>query len=303
MNVSMKQLQAFFALLDTHNFTQAAQRVHLSQPAFSSLIASLEHELGYKLFDRDTRSVRLNQHGVYFTGRARKLLNLYETTLKDLADYRDHPYETVTLAVMPSIVAHWLPSVLTRLKQQHPNLSINLIDAPWSECLNLLLTATADFAMTTITPSISDIQSVLLFRDAFYLACHQDHPLATQARVTLADVRKHRLIGFRKGTSLRLYTDMLIEPHQISYSLEINQLTTMLGLIMANYGVGIVTQLSAFQFKQPDICLKALHNVGIDRPIYLASHLQRPLSEGALKFKTALSQADAPQPYTPTEST
>lgn len=288
----MKQLQAFFALMDTHNFTQAAQRVHLSQSAFSSLIANLESELGYKLFDRDTRKVQLNQNGLHFLPLARNLLSLHEHTIQEITSYRAAPHEHITLAVMPSIVAHWVPAILTSFQQQHPQIEIKLIDAQWSDCLNLLLHGKADFAITTVTPSISNLHSELLFRDAFYLACHHDHPLAQQAEVSLTEVGQHKLIGFTKGTSLRLYTDTLIEPFKIKYTLEVSQLTTMLGLLMANYGVGIITELSAFQFQHPNLILKPLANVTLDRPIYLATHQQKTLSPIAQKLHQHIRQSD-----------
>jgi DNA-binding transcriptional LysR family regulator len=59
MNLSSRDLRAIVALVEERNFTRAAQRVHLSQPAFSALIQSLEAGLGARLFDRTTRNVVL----------------------------------------------------------------------------------------------------------------------------------------------------------------------------------------------------------------------------------------------------
>lgn len=66
MNISIKQLRAFLALAETENFTRASEMVNLSQPAFSALIAALEQEVGFRLFDRDTRKVQLNIDGLHF---------------------------------------------------------------------------------------------------------------------------------------------------------------------------------------------------------------------------------------------
>ena len=71
MNLSIKQLRAFLILSEADSFTQAARRFNLSQPAFSTLIASLEEEIGYRLFDRDTRRVLLNADGIHFLDLAR----------------------------------------------------------------------------------------------------------------------------------------------------------------------------------------------------------------------------------------
>ena len=63
MNLSARQLRAFVALADEKHFTRAAQRCHLTQPAFSALIRQLEDSAGLRLFDRDTRNVELTAEG------------------------------------------------------------------------------------------------------------------------------------------------------------------------------------------------------------------------------------------------
>ena len=66
MNLSARQLRAFVALCDERHFTRAAQRCHLTQPAFSALIQSLEDALSVRLFDRSTRRVALTPEGMHF---------------------------------------------------------------------------------------------------------------------------------------------------------------------------------------------------------------------------------------------
>ena len=74
-DLSVRQLRAFTTLADQRNFTRAAQSCHLSQPAFSALIRTLEDALGARLFDRDTRSVQLTPEGRLFDASARRLLD------------------------------------------------------------------------------------------------------------------------------------------------------------------------------------------------------------------------------------
>ena len=74
MNLSARQLRAFVALCDERHFTRAAQRCHLTQPAFSALIRSLEQDAGARLFDRNTRRVDLTPEGRVLEAWARRLL-------------------------------------------------------------------------------------------------------------------------------------------------------------------------------------------------------------------------------------
>ena len=63
LNLSARQLRAFLALAELGNFTRAAHRCHLSQPAFSAVVRGLEEALGARLFDRTTRHVELTAEG------------------------------------------------------------------------------------------------------------------------------------------------------------------------------------------------------------------------------------------------
>ena len=84
MNISIQALKAFQAAAETGNFTRAAERCYLSQPAFSRLIAGLEKELGVKLFRRNTRRVELTEEGALCLVRTEQLLGAYDLMREEL---------------------------------------------------------------------------------------------------------------------------------------------------------------------------------------------------------------------------
>src|SRR5580765_79290 len=97
-DLTSRQLRAFTVLADQRNFTRAAQACHLSQPAFSALIRTLEETLGSRLFDRDTRSVQLTPEGSLFEGSARRLLEDMQAAVGDLADHVERRKGRVSVA-------------------------------------------------------------------------------------------------------------------------------------------------------------------------------------------------------------
>ena len=99
--LSTRQLRAFVALAGQRNFTRAAQLCHLSQPAFSALIRTLEGALGTRLFDRDTRSVQLTPEGRLFEGAAQRLLDDMRGAVSDLADHVERRKGRVRVAALP----------------------------------------------------------------------------------------------------------------------------------------------------------------------------------------------------------
>ncbi|PWC18256.1 LysR family transcriptional regulator [Brenneria corticis] len=284
MNLSIKQLRAFIALTETDNFTRAAQKINLSQPAFSALIASLEEEVGYRLFDRDTRKVQLNAGGIHFIDIARRLIQTHDDAVGEIKSYATGYKGKIVLAVLPSMAVEWLPQVLAQYHHAYPDIKVELLDTQWDRCLKAVLDGRADFALSAGQPSPGTFSSKMLFADNFYLICHRDHPLAGQAAVEVAEVAQHAFVGFCQGTSIRQYTDQLMEPHGFNYVLEVRQLTTMMGLVAANYGVSIVTGLTLFQFQHKDIAIVPFRDLSLQRGIYLITDKERQLSVCAKEF-------------------
>lgn len=273
MNLSIKQLRAFLVLSEHDSFTQAAKRFNLSQPAFSTLIASLEEDIGYRLFDRDTRKVELNANGIHILETARQLISDYDAAISEIKARASGKEGTLTLSVLPSLAVEWLPEILAEYSQSHPQTHIKLNDTQWSQCLKSVLSGNADLALTASQPATHIFDSTYLFSDKFYLLCHTSHPLAQRDTVKLNELYSHPFIGFSTKTSIRYYTDKLFESQgkQMDYCLEVQQLTTMMGLISANYGVGITSGLTLFQFKHKNIAIVPLEDINLEREIYLVS--------------------------------
>ncbi|MEH0832285.1 LysR family transcriptional regulator [Pectobacterium cacticida] len=284
MNLSIKQLRAFIALTETDNFTRAAQKINLSQPAFSSLIAGLEEEVGYRLFDRDTRKVQLNADGLHFIDIARRLVQTHDDAVDEIKSYATGYKGKIVLAILPSMAVEWLPQVLAQYHRVYPKIKVELLDTQWDRCLKAVLDGSADLALTAGQPSAGTFSSRMLFADRFYLICHHSHPLAQRESVDVADVVAYPFVGFCKGTSIRQYTDRLIEPEGGTYILEVRQLTTMMGLVAANYGVSIVTGLTLFQFQHKDIAIVPFRDLSLQRGIYLVTDKARQLSVCAKEF-------------------
>ena len=79
-----QDFRVFLAVVDFKSFSEAAEQVHLSQPAVSKRIANLESQLNTKLFDRISRKVFLTEAGELLLPRAREILNKLENTRQDI---------------------------------------------------------------------------------------------------------------------------------------------------------------------------------------------------------------------------
>ncbi|AMG35402.1 MULTISPECIES: LysR family transcriptional regulator [Achromobacter] len=284
MNLSARQLRAFVALADERHFTRAAQRCHLTQPAFSALIRQLEESAGLRLFDRNTRNVELTAEGRVLDASARRLLADMDLVMEDLRDHAARRRGRVALAALPSLAAGWLPPLLARFRDQHPGIAVDLRDALLDPCLDMVRDGQVDFAVASRRPDMSDLDSEFLHADRYFLVCRADHPLASMARVRLRDVARHAVIQLARNSSVRKHLDAAFGADAPPPVFEVEHLATVTGLVRAGLGVAVVPAMTLFHFGGPDLRIVPLAGKALLRPLYLVWRQGRslPLAAQAL---------------------
>jgi len=157
-NVSTRQLEAFINLAEQRSFTRAASLSHLSQPAFSALIRSLETAVGARLFDRTTRSVELTAEGAVFVDPARRLLVDAARAFGDMREHAARRRGRVSVAVLPSLAAGWLPAVLARFHAKYPGIELDVADVLSDTCIQRVRSGSADFALASTRADSAELQ-------------------------------------------------------------------------------------------------------------------------------------------------
>jgi len=281
MNLSARQLRAFVALAEERHFTRAAQRCHLTQPAFSALIRSLEDTAGLRLFDRSTRHVELTAEGRVLDASARRLLADMDLVMEDLRDHAARRRGRVALAALPSLAAGWLPNLLARFSNEHPGIVLDLRDALLEPCLNMVQSGQVDFAVASRRADMTDLDSEFLHADRYFLVCRADHPLAAQKSVRLRDIVRHPVIQLARGSSVRKHLDEAFGADAPLPVFEVEHLATVTGLVRAGLGVSVVPAMTLFHFASDDLRVVQLAGRALTRPLYLVQRKGRSLSVAA----------------------
>ena len=283
-DLSTRQLRAFAALADQRNFTRAAQRCHLSQPAFSALIRTLEETVGARLFDRDTRSVQLTPEGQQFEGSARRLLDDMQGLIGDLSDRVERRKGRVSVAALPSLAAGWLPDILAEFMRTWPGIAVELHDALSDACIAHVRNHTADFALSASearSASAADLRSTRLCSDRFHLVCRADHPLASVGRLLPKQLAPYPFIQMTRNSSVRQALDAALHPLRLNTLFEVEHLATVTGLIEAGVGISVVPTLTLFQFQRKSLVTRPLSARGLSRTIHLVRRREGSLSVAA----------------------
>ncbi|MFZ6768723.1 LysR family transcriptional regulator [Undibacterium sp. Di26W] len=278
-NISTKLLHAFLALAEVKHFTRAAERCHLSQSAFSTVIQKLEAAVAVQLVERDTRNVTLTPEGELFVEVARALVSDIDAALSNMADYIARRKGRVSIAALPSLAANGLPGVIAEYKTQFPGITVQLFDALSDKCLGLLREGKVDFALTAPGVNLSEFDTRTLCSDPFYLVCRRDHPLAKRRRIKLTELAGCELIHLAKSTSVRQHVDLLTRGVAVTHTgLEVEHLATVAGLIEHGLGVSLVPELTLFQFRSLNLVAIPVEARQLVRPILIVKQKDRSLS-------------------------
>jgi LysR family transcriptional regulator, carnitine catabolism transcriptional activator len=281
LNVSTRQLRAFIALAELKNFTRAAAQTNLSQPAFSALIRALESSVGTRLFDRNTRNVNLTAEGSLFLEGAVRLLRDFEHTMTDLGEHAARRRGRVSLAALPALAAGWLPDVLAAFRGEYPGIELDIADELSEDCVERVRSGRADFALAAIRASAPELSTDLFCADRFHLVCRRDHPLARRRRITLADLSDQPFVHLARTSSVRQHIEAAVWPAQMRRVMELEQLSTVAGMVRAGMGVTVVPMLTLFLFGHPELITKPLSAPELRREIFLIRPRDHGLSMAA----------------------
>lgn len=234
-----QSLQAFIAVADLESFSLAGEQLHLTQPAVSKRIATLESQTGAKLFDRINRRVRLTEAGRLLLPRARHILQLVEDSRRTLSSLSGEVAGSLTLATSHHVGLHRLPPVLKAFTRAYPEVALNLRFLDSEQAYHGVLAGEIELAVVTLSPQPNpQVTSVPVWVDRLCFVCAPEHALAHGGRLSLADLVQHPAVLPGPLTFTR---DIVVEAFArhdliIDVALSTNYLETL--KMMAGIGLG-----------------------------------------------------------------
>lgn len=217
--MDLTQLKSFKQVVDTGSFTKAAGALHVTQPAISHQIRSLETYLGHPLFERTRRQIRLTHVGEVLYGYARRILNLVAEAESAIDDISTGESGHISIAAIGTSAIYVLPDFLYSFRQTHPHVHVSLLTLGGEEIMDMVRTDQVDLGIIGSHMGVPDLATVVLFEDQIRPLVHRDHPAARLRSATLADLAKEPFIQFGSWASwkqyvLSIFAQIGAEPHE-----------------------------------------------------------------------------------------
>ncbi|MET7916420.1 LysR family transcriptional regulator [Streptomyces avermitilis] len=238
--LNLPQLRAFVAVVDAGGFGTAAADLGLSQSAISHAVASLERTLAAPLIVRST-PVRTTALGEVILPHARSALAATDAICDAATRHDAATGGTVRLAATPTVCQGLLPSLLRHWSEHLPAIRIRVFEGSGEETETWLASAAADAAVVVDPPAGS---GALLVTDPFFALLPQDHPLAGEETVHVADLADDPLILSPNGCERHVRTIHRLAGQEYTPAHRVRSLGTLISMVQAGLGVSILPEVS-----------------------------------------------------------
>ncbi|MGH3051075.1 MAG: LysR substrate-binding domain-containing protein, partial [Gaiellaceae bacterium] len=244
-----KQLQAFCEVVERKSFSQAAERLGVTQPAVSLQVRSLEKRLGTQLLDRSGRRVEPTEAGLRLYRGAQRLLALEEEIVGELAeDATGELAGTFEIGASTGPGGVVLSQLLCRFAELHSELHIALSVFDTQTVVERVAERTLELGVVGAAPRHRGAEYEPFFHDTVVLACPPGHAFAGRS-VSLDELRGERLIVMQDGAGVRrMIEDELQRAGQklrdLDVRLELGLQESVTSAVRGGFGVTFISRSS-----------------------------------------------------------
>jgi LysR family transcriptional regulator, transcription activator of glutamate synthase operon len=285
--MELRQLRYLVALAEELNFTRAAEREHVAQPALSQQIRRLEDEVGLALVERTTRHVALTQAGEVLVVRARRVLAELSAAGTELQALRGMDTGHVTIGAMHTMGPIDLSLPLALFHDLHPGVGLTVREQSSEEMAEMLRVDELDLAFLSVTERVEAHGLGLhqLVSEELVVLLPPDHALSGRREVRMAELADEQFISFRAGARLRelLFAAGREAGFEPRVTLESNESQRIRRLVARALGVSILPRSDADR-PGAEVAVARLVEPSLRRDITLAWREGRRLAPAAAAF-------------------
>jgi DNA-binding transcriptional LysR family regulator len=242
-----RQLAAFCAVVERKSFSEAAERLGVTQPAVSQQIRSLEERVGQQLLDRSGRRVEPTEAGNRLYRSAQRLLALERQLLEEVAGEAEGPLRgQLAIGASTGPGGTIVPVLLCEFAEANPDVTIDLTISDTQTIVDRVARRELELGIVGATPRNRTVTYEPFFRDEVVLVCPPRHRFAGKT-VSLDDLRGERLIVMQEGAGVRqVIEDELREAgtrlRDLDVRLELGLQESVKSAVEAGHGVTFISR-------------------------------------------------------------
>ena len=193
--MEIKDMRAFYAIVEEGNISHAAQRLDIAQPALSRQMKRLEAGLGVQLFERGSRRIRLTEAGRVMYARVEHILGMVDGTVREITEIGSGMAGSVRLGTITTSGAMLVPELLTEFHRRYPQVTFQIWEAEGARILELLDNRVIEIGITRTQVDNQAYESIVLPNEPLVVIMNKEHEIGEDAHeVRLADLEEQPLL-------------------------------------------------------------------------------------------------------------
>lgn len=271
MNLNL--LKTFMTIVEEGNYSKAAQKLHLSQPAVSMQMQTLSSELGLNLFLKVGKKVQLTEGGSLLYQEGLSIIGKWNDTLLKLDKYKNDISGKLKIGASTIPGLYFLPKTIKKFKESHPKTELTIMIDGSQNVLEELLEGNIDIAFVGKRINKSGISCCKWVKDRLVLVKSNDFSI--DLPISVNDIAKYPLVMRKEGSGTRaLIQDKLkereIKGENLNIALELDSTESVMAAVEAGIGISFVSELAA----KRGVALGTLEiieiDLDLDRDLYFA---------------------------------
>ncbi|MGR0279672.1 LysR family transcriptional regulator [Marinomonas dokdonensis] len=285
--MDITELLTFIKVAESASFSDAANKLFITQPAASKRIAALESALGVKLFDRIGRQVQLTEAGLRLLPKAKKIAVDLQDIKRSMTLQMEGVSGELRISTSHHVGLRRLPKSLKRFQQDFPNAQLEIEFTQSEEAYQQILKGQAELAIITLSQAEHPmLESTAIWSDPLTCVVSADHPLANQANLSLTDLADYACVLPNKNTFTRQIAEQALGKHGLKPQVRMNtnNLETLAMLVSIGWGWSLLPSTLV----DDKLVVLNIPDVNVERKLGIIHHKQRTLSRAAIAFMELL---------------
>jgi DNA-binding transcriptional LysR family regulator len=242
--MDVPRLEAFLEIARLGSMRSASRSLHLGQPALSARIATLEDEIGARLFERTKRGVRLTLAGRALLPHAERVMEALEAGRSAVSQVEQGDEGELVIAAASAVNASLVPELLVRLRRYHPGVHVYVHTGAPERIVELVAFGSAEYGLIRETRPIRDPRLIIteLYEEELLLTARPEHPFVAEGPIPISRLADATLIFFdRASDDYDLTQTMLKEADVTPYGvIEVDGVDTARRLAARGLGVSLL---------------------------------------------------------------
>ncbi|WP_324746487.1 LysR family transcriptional regulator [Pseudomonas veronii] len=264
--IETRLLRQFIAVAEELHFHKAAIRLHMAQPPLSQAINRLEDKLGFRLFTRNKRGVKLTPAGGAFLNAAYSTLKELELGIEHARQVSEGIAGKLTVTAVSIAYYESLLNTLRQFRETYPKVQLIIKEMPSSSQAKAILSGEADIAFMRKLPiSAENVESRLLLDEEIVMALPAHHPKAKEGQIDLRDFAGEDFVFTPEALGTGYHSQLIALCEAAGFYpkvvQEAAQIHTLIGLVACGFGVALVPESIANSIMRDKVLFRRIYPV------------------------------------------